>query len=148
MAVNPFSDLHARAFSHETEDIGKVRLAIMNVLATSDLKETSSEGIHGHVIWVLEGTLNDAHAIDLFFCRLSREDLEEIARTLTKRIDDGCNLFLRLDKQDAFRGVVRLADRDDVISVRVRVRSYPARCTLAADLAKQYLTGLLSASGE
>lgn len=140
--VGVFSSLHARAFSHETEDIEKVELAIRNVLDVERVSMHRTEGVHGNAIFVLEASTDDPKCIDGFLRRLTKDDLRAIIGTAVDRVDEDCNMFIRLDKQDAFRGNARLALHDDVISLRMRIRSFPAKRERATSLAVEHLTRL------
>jgi RNA-binding protein len=138
-----FQALHARTLCHATEDIDKVKQAFASAIGDTDISISKTEGHHGNVILVLEAILEDDDAIGEFFERFSDGALSVIIQTLPSRIDDGCNLFIRIDKQSAFAGQIKMADNDDVISVRLRVRSYPARSELAAKAVRAYLALLL-----
>lgn len=138
-----FSSLHARALSHATEDPKKVERAMLNVFGDIELRTTRTEGHHGNPILVIEAHIADMRTIDGFFRRLTEEDVELLASTLARRIDEGCSLYLKLDKQRAFLGEIRLGSGDDVISVRAKVRAFPARCEVAQVAVLGYLKELL-----
>ena len=135
-----FIGLHGRALSHATEDIEKVKRAFTNAVGDLVIKISKTEGHHGNPITVIEGETKEARAISGFFERLSNEDLNTILRTIDARTDEGCNLFLRVDKQSALDGAVRLTDGEDAISVRIRVGAFPSRCEVAKDLVKTFVT--------
>jgi RNA binding exosome subunit len=136
----PLHAIHARTFCHATEDLEKVKLAFSNVVGENTARTTRTEGLHGNPITILEATVEDAEGILGFFGKLGVDDLEEIIRTLDSRIDDWCNLFIRIDKQSALRGDVKLGTNADVISVRVRVKAFPSRAEVAAAAAKAFLS--------
>ena len=140
----PFASLHARTFCHATESPDKVKTAMQNTVGIRELKLSKTEGHHGNPITVMEVDIEEMEGIDDFFSRLSRGDFEELLSSLSSRIDEGCNLFLRIDKQEAFRGTIRLGKDDDVISVRIHVRSFPSKCAIATSIAREYLAGRLS----
>jgi RNA binding exosome subunit len=121
-----FRGLYARAFAHATEDLDKVKVALANVIGPQELTTLATEGIHGNPLTILEGSTSDPDCVPQLFSKLDREDLQTILHTLDNRVDEGCNLFLKLDKQSAFLGQVRLDRGDDVISVRIRVAAFPA----------------------
>jgi len=143
-----FISLHARTYAHATEDLGKVKLAFTNALGSIETKTTRTDGHHGNPITVLEAETTDARAIGEFFGRLSEEDLKALLATIDERIDDGCNLFLRLDKQAAYEGVVRLGGGEDVISVRIKVGAFPSRREIAKDIVRTFAHEDLSKRGE
>ena len=134
-----FASLHARAFSHATENLDKVKRAMENVLGETELKVSRTEGTHGNPITVLEASIEDSDEISCLFGRMSEDDLARLLTTMRNRIDNGCNLFIRIDKQEAYKGGVRLATNDDVISIRLRVLAFPARCEVASEIAKDYI---------
>ncbi len=139
-----FAGLHARAFCHATEDLERVRLAMANVLGDVETRISRTAGIHGNPITVLKTVINDHESIMNFVKQLTEEDLEELLRSLDSRIDDDCNLFIRIDKQEAYQGRVRLARGDDMISIRVRVIAFPARCSVASDVVRELLSSSLA----
>ena len=135
-----FIGLHARTYSHATEDLEKVKSAFSNAVGDLELKIAKTVGHHGNPITVIEGETKDAKTISGFFERLSEDDLNSIIRTIDARTDEGCNLFLRIDKQAALNGIVRLTEGEDAVSVRIRVGAFPSRCEVAKDLVKTFVT--------
>ena len=138
----PFHSLHARAFCHTTEDQTRVRKAMASVLGDVELKVSRTEGHHGNPIEILEAVVEDKDLIADFFRRLDPHDLEAVADSLASRIDNGCNLFIRLDKQAAYLGEIKMAAAGDVISVRIKVNAFPARCEIAQTTVKEFLKDL------
>ncbi len=139
-----FSSLSARAICHSTEDIEKVRQSILNALGEIELHVSMAKGHHGNQMEIVEARTEKMRTIDGVFRKLQAEDLEEIDRTIESRIDDACNLFLRLSKQDAFREIIRLAADDDAISIRIKIRAYPAKRENAIARAREYLANVQS----
>jgi RNA binding exosome subunit len=135
----PFSALHARVFCHATENLEKVRSALLNVVGDAPVKTTATEGHHGNRITILEAVLNDPESISLFFSRLEKGAIEEIARTLDDRTDNGCNIFIRLDKQSAYGGSFSLGAGDDVVSVRLKAKAFPSRPDVAIAATRSFL---------
>lgn len=133
-----FSSLHARTFCHATEDLDRVKTALENAVGKSDVKISRTEGHHGNPIVILETAVEERDGIDEFFARLGRENVDEVLSSLSSRMDESCNLFIRLDKQAAFKREI-IFGSDDVISVRIRVRSYPSRRDIAASAVREYL---------
>jgi RNA binding exosome subunit len=140
-----FGALHARTLCHATEDLDRVKIALENVLGKSELTVTRTEGHHGNPIIVIETVVEDER-IDEFFAKLRIEDVEKLLSSLSSRIDEGCNMFIRIDKQAAFKEDIRIGANDDVISLRVRVRSFPAKKDAATSIAKGYLESRLAVS--
>ena len=139
-----FLALHARAFCHATENLDKVKLALTNIVGHTEIAVSKSEGYYGNPIAILESTVDDQEDILKFFKRLSTSDLDELSRSLISRIDDGCNLFIRIDKQSAYGGAVQLGRNDDIVSVRLRVRAFPAKCEVARNIADEFISSILA----
>lgn len=137
-----FQGLHARTLCHATEDLEKVKLALTTAVGTADITVSKTEGLHGNPITILETLIKDDDSIRRFFQRLSFRDLEEIVRTLDSRMDEKCALYIRLDKQAALGGTVTLGHNDDVILVRLRVRAFPAKLSIASPIVIDFLDGL------
>ena len=142
-----FSVLHARTFCHATEDLCRVKTALENAVGKSEIRISRTEGHHGNPIFILETTLEEWDGMDGFFSRLGKEDIEELLSSLSSRIDESCDLFIRLDKQSAFKGETKLGRNDDVISVRIHVRSYPSKREIAASAVREYLVERTAGKG-
>ncbi|MBU1157915.1 MAG: exosome subunit [Candidatus Thermoplasmatota archaeon] len=134
-----FSSLNARAICHSTEDVEKVRQSMLNALGEIELHVSVAKGHHGNPMEIIEARTEKMREIDGFFKKMQAEDLEVIDRTIESRIDDACNLFLRLSKQDAFHEIIRLATDDDAIAIRIKIRAYPAKRESAIVQAREYL---------
>jgi RNA binding exosome subunit len=134
-----FIGLYARTFCHTTEDLAKVKEAMTNVLGDFELRISKTEGHHGNPITVIESTVDKMNGISGFFAKVDDHDLSLIEDTLATRVDDGCNLFLKIDKQEAFLGKVKLGHEDDFISLRIRVAAFPATCEVAQNNIREYL---------
>ena len=143
----PFAVLHARTFCHATEDFERVKSALENAVGKSETKISKTEGHHGNPIVIIETAVEGMDGIDMFFSKLSRTDVGELLSSLSSRIDDSCDLFVRIDKQAAFKDEIRLGRDDDVISVRIRVRSFPAKREAAYMIVREYLEGVLAGAG-
>ena len=131
-----FRGLYARAFCHATEDLERVKLAVLNTIGPTELSARRTEGVHGNPITIVEGEV-DSEDVGNFFSRLSGSDLNTLSDTLSKRIDEGCNLFVKIDKQSAYLGQVVLGAGNDVISIRIRVSAFPAKCEVAEGVVKE-----------
>lgn len=122
-----------------------MKIALMNVLGKSELIITRTEGHHGNPIIVIETAVEDDR-IDEFFAKLRVEAVEKLLSSLSSRIDDGCNMFIRIDKQAAFKEQIKIGTNDDVISLRVRVRAFPAKKDVATPIVREYLESRLLVS--
>jgi RNA binding exosome subunit len=116
---------------HATEDPEKVAKAIRNLsLGEMPLGSTvnRAKGHHGNEIVTVVFTIRNAKNVEGFLRNiwngLSQLDRTEVHSSLTSRIDNAGTLFLRIDKQDALRGRIRLQDTDPIkIAVSFRAIS-------------------------
>ena len=131
--------MHGRVLSHATERLERVEKSIQNVFRDSKLEVKRTVGHHGNPIIVVEASTTSMDAIADMLARLQPRDIEMLLKTLEDRIDDSCNLFVRLDKQSAFAGEMRLAENDDAIAVRIKVRAFPAKKALAIEVVSDTL---------
>ncbi|GAA0729408.1 RNA binding exosome subunit [Halorubrum trapanicum] len=137
----PFHYVDLRAFSYATEDEKRVEQALYSLLPEEvELDRVENVGHHGDRIVVLSARVETADEMRHVLDRLSElEDLDRVLGELDERVDDNCALFLRLDKQAAFRGEVRLGPG---ITVRTKVEAYPAKKEKAVANARETLSRL------
>ena len=131
-------DSSAMAFSakistiiHATEDPEKVAKAIRN-LSLGEIPVGSTvnraKGHHGNEIVTMVFTIRNAKNVESFLRNiwngLSQLDRTEVHSSLTSRIDNAGTLFLRIDKQEALKGRIRLQDTDPIkIAILFRTMS-------------------------
>ena len=123
----PFSSVHARALCHATENVDSVKLAVQNTVGETDFEVTRTSGHHGNEIMVIEAHVRGGKCGIELLDKLSSSDKEKVLGTLERRVDESCNLFLRLDKQKAFLGELTLAQNDDAVAIRMKVAAFPAK---------------------
>ncbi|WP_316968220.1 RNA-binding domain-containing protein [Candidatus Methanocrinis alkalitolerans] len=131
-----------RAFVASTEDDGKVREALSLFVPKGSVSKTSAVGHFGNEIIILSATLGKKEGLRFFLLlreALPEGDMARLRREAAQRVDDDCKLYLRLDKQAACEGEVRLADCGDAISVSAHLESYPARRDRALKVAEDLL---------
>ena len=133
------SSMHARTICHATEDFARVEQALRTVVGDSVVERSGTEGVHGNVIEVLESSVDDETKILDMLGRISPGDLAEIGSSLDERMDDACQVFLRLDKQEAYAGLLRLTAGEDVVAVRLKVRAFPAKRAIASRIVMDLL---------
>lgn len=143
----PFHYVDLRAFSYATEDEKRVEQALYSLLPEDvELDRVENVGHHGDRIVVLSARVETADEMRHVLDRLSElEDLDRVLGELDERVDDNCALFLRLDKQAAFRGEVRLGPG---ITVRTKVEAYPAKKEKAVANARETLSRLANDEGD
>jgi len=149
MARPSYHWLRLRAVAHPTEDVGRVRDAVAAVAgmppaeAAAALTEERLETHHGLPLTLVEARVERAKDVRAVLDRVFALPgaLDGLRRTLDSRVDEDGILYLRLDKQAAAQGTLRLADQEDAVQVRVKPEAHPA--TRAAALG--ILSGVLEA---
>ncbi|MFB6167501.1 MAG: RNA-binding protein [Haloferacaceae archaeon] len=141
MASIPFHYVDLRAFSYATEDDRRVERALRTLLPDEvELERTESTGYFGDPILVLSARVERADEVRHVLGRLAEaEDVDRIEAELDDRVTENCELFVRLDKQAALGGEVRLGEG---ITLRAKVEAYPANRAAAVENARDALSGL------
>ncbi len=134
-----FHHLYFRTFVHATEDEEKVTKSLRYLVGDAEVNRERSEGHHGNPIMVLESTLSNIGEIREFFDRFDREELERLITTLEKRVDEHCNFFLRVDKQEALQGDLKLVNHDDIIRIRGKIECYPSKYWSALEACQKFI---------
>jgi len=121
------------AIVHATEDVDRVLQALSRVFPDgSRPSKTETRRFNGHygneiriVDLSIRGTPARSFLKYLWKC-LASFDRALLLDTLDKRIDPGGRLHLRLDKEEVFRGILRMKDQDPIkiqLSFRKGVKS-------------------------
>lgn len=136
-AAMPFvNKIEARAYARATEVLERVALSVQSVFPESlrqklVMSRSKAEGQAGDAIIVitatLEGQENCEPVIDYVFEQMDSQSRRAVERSLDIRLDDDCIFFLRIDKQAAFLGIMKIAGESDLISARFHFKHYP-RC--------------------
>ncbi|MFC6786080.1 RNA-binding protein [Halobaculum halobium] len=126
MSSVPFHYVDLRAFCYATEDEKRVEDALRTFLPEEfEIDRVVNAGHHGDRIVVLSARVERADDVRHVLATLA--DLPEWTRVLAEldeRVDDNNSLFLRLDKQAAFKGSAELGPG---ITFRAKVEAYPAK---------------------
>ena len=129
MSQLPIAYVDVRFCAHATEDLDKVMEAVQNVLPSSHIediafKRSSLEGHYGNPITFFETRIKDKQTVKALVENISSNlsvlDKDELARTIHRCVEKG-SLYLRLDKQAAFKGKTKLVTSDP-IRIRIRFR--------------------------
>ncbi|MCY0867901.1 MAG: exosome protein [Desulfurococcus sp.] len=118
------------AFCHATEDCGRVRSSILNLLPPSlrdgvILTEETTTGYYGNRITVFRARiLEQCEEVLRYISSIMDETSKSILRvSIHLRFDQKARrLTLRFSKQDAFMGKARLLDSDDVVKIVVHFK--------------------------
>ena len=117
-------------FAHATEDQNKVLKAVKNILPPRyadkvSFSKKSLKGDYGNPIIFFKTQIKDPEIAESFLSNISSSlpaiDKEELLRHLDLHLNKG-SLYIRLDKQEAFRGKFRLC-RADPIRIQIRFKT-------------------------
>ncbi len=116
---------------HATEDPEKVASATRNLCFDGTPMSSTmhrAKGHHGNEIVTLGFTIRSAKSVERLLQNIwrgfSQLDRTEIYLSLASRIDSTGTLFLRIDKQDSFKGKIRLENSDPIkIEISFRTKS-------------------------
>jgi len=115
-------------YCHATEDLEKVETALMNIVPPSirnKVKITRDvlRGHHGNPIIVLRVRITDKEdammTVQFLSSLMTELDRKRIDDTLALRLDKSKNLYIRVDKQYAYCGLIRVMEHDDVIKIKI-----------------------------
>ena len=126
----PVAYVDVRFCVHATEDVDKVMKAIQTVLPIENeedeitFNENATEGHYGNPITFFETRIKNKKVINAIIDNLSDKlgslDKTQLSETLDRCFEKG-SLFLRLDKQAAMQGKIKLVNSDP-IRIRIRFR--------------------------
>jgi len=141
MAEVPFHYIDLRTFCYATEDDKRVEQALRTHLPKEvEIERATSEGHHGDRILVLSARVENADEMRHVLSTVAEiSDVERLLDELDERVDENCSLFLRLDKQSAYRGEAELGEG---ITLRAKVEAYPAKKEKAVESAREALSAL------
>lgn len=137
------------SFIHATEDPDKVIAACRNVLPADYAGEIAFERRHllGHYrnpITLLRARIKRKQVVAAFIENLagSLSDVEKrfLSSDVSRRIDDKGALYLRLDKQEAFQGQMKLGNMDPI---RITLKLFRRRKSLEETIDFYRSLGLL-----
>ncbi len=127
MSQLPIAYVDIRFCAHATEDIDKVVEAVHNILPSDNIEEVSFkksglEGHYGNPITFFETRIKDKETIralvENLSANLSSWDKEELSREIHRYVEKG-SLYIRLNKQAALQGKIKLVTSD---AIRIRIR--------------------------
>lgn len=141
MADIPFHYIDLRAFCYATEDDRRVEQALRTFLPEDfEIERAKSEGHHGDRILVLSARVENADEMRHVLSKVAElPAVDDLRSELDERVDENCSLFLRFDKQSAYRGEVELGEG---ITLRTKVEAYPAKKENAVENAREALASL------
>lgn len=128
----PISYIDIRFFAHATEDLDKAVEAVQHVLPSDYLSNIAFSrrnlrGHYGNPITLFETRIKDKKTIKALIENLSAHLNEFDKGTLREEIDrhvEKGSLYIRLDKQAALQGELKLCTADPI---RIRIRLKKAK---------------------
>jgi RNA binding exosome subunit len=129
-------EIRCWAICHSTEDEHKVESALRNVIGTDvTLEHNRTETHFGQPMLIISGRAKGGKKFSDIVNRISPEDIEAILGQLEERLDSDNTLHIRLDKQQAYGGVLKLSSdldpptrkRRDSIDIDIHITTYPSR---------------------
>lgn len=115
--------LEARAYAHATEDLDRVVEAVRNVAPGGRIAVAKARGHHGNEIAVVTAEVEGCEASDALKYILNNLDEIEFNIFINSININKNRLYIRINKQKALSGVLRLDEGDDVVVVEARVAS-------------------------
>ena len=118
-----------RFSGHATEDLPKVIDAVHRVLPADHIddiafRKKTLRGHYGNPITLFDTRIKKKKVVDALvdhlFSSLNEQDKEGLLREIDQHVEEG-SLYIRLDKQAAFQGEMKLGSADP-IRVRIRFR--------------------------
>lgn len=118
------------ASCHATEDCGRVLTALKN-LVPPHLRdkvvflEEQQKGYYGNPITIIRASLAEeaGEVLSYIASNLPESEKRVLGLTLDLRYDKrDKRLIIRLSKQDAYLGALRLLDHDDIVKVVIRFK--------------------------
>jgi len=121
------------AIVHATEDVDRVLQALSRVFPDGSLPSKAEtrrfNGHYGNEIRIVDLSIRGATArsfLKYLWKGLASFDRALILDTLDKHLDPSGGLHLRLDKEEAFRGILRMKEQDPIkihLSFRKEIKS-------------------------
>lgn len=119
-----------RAFVAATEDEGRVREALGIFVPLNRISATSANGHFENEILILEANLRKKES-QAFFQILNEQlpagERARLRREIPERLEGESHFHLRLDKQVAYKGMIRLTESSDALDVSALIKTYPAK---------------------
>lgn len=139
--------LKVSAIVHATEDSRKVSQAMRNISRSNGITEPAAiraKGHHGNQITTLVLTIKNPKVAENcmwdIWNRLDTLDKETILSSLVSRINPAGILYLRIDKQEAFKEKITLQESDPIrLSISFKIR---AKLDGIVNDIQKFLTGI------
>lgn len=132
-----------RMFVYENEDEQELRTALNNIFPDVIPEVEEAEGLLEDEIIILSGVIDKKRYLKDFlnnlFEELGTDEIIKLYDDIDKKMDDQCNLFLRLSKEDAIDEDWHIIDNGDSIHLKIKVEAYPAKKEIAVKNMKEFI---------
>ncbi|TXT56955.1 MAG: hypothetical protein BAJATHORv1_20553 [Candidatus Thorarchaeota archaeon] len=127
------SKVEIRTHALATEIPERVEEALLNLFPEKyrediGINRTATEAHLGYPILVLQTTVKKKklcqETLEYLLSHLNEGDKTFLLKSISHRVDDSCNFYLRLDKQQAYQGSIQLARTADMISIQFNYIKY------------------------
>ena len=140
----PFSSAVVSTHAHATEDEQCVLEALRTLLPEAvEVRQSKLKGHHGNPITGFEARVNRKILLrklwERVVAKLRAGELDNIRGILPMKIDDSCRIYLRFDKQLAYRGELVLAESGDAIHLKLKTAAFPAKREIAVGLVEKFV---------
>jgi RNA binding exosome subunit len=129
-----------RAFVYGTENKEKVLESIKTLFPNSSPQCEATEGYYKNPVLILYNKIDKKSEIKDFVGKLSSMNdptKKRILYQLKDKMDDSGNLFLRFDKQRAYKGDFKVVEHGDSIHLKIKIAAYPAKKKVALKIARK-----------
>lgn len=140
------TEISMEVFSHATEESGKVLKALFSLIPTHfrskvEVKEEAVRGYFKNPIIIYRTKLSNRQEVEDTFSLLVQEisegDKVRLGREIEHRIDESGKLYLRFDKQAAYRGAMSVRQDDDTIKLVLRFSGYTSKRDRIKDVCRE-----------
>ncbi len=132
------------AVVHSTEDREKVGEAISTLFPFEfEILVSKAKGHYGNPMEYLEVELKKAGEVKKFWKNLVEllgDQINEILNSLDDRIDPQNVLHIKIDKQKAYLGEVKITHGGDPIAVKAKLVTFPAKREAIIEFARKICT--------
>jgi RNA binding exosome subunit len=118
---------------HVTENLQKVLTAVRNLFPNPyndnvSFKKENLWGHHKNLIIFVKTTIKKKNRIyaliENVYTKLDIKDKDELSKAFIQRLDNKKMFFLRLDKQKAYLGKIKLSTIDPIL-IKIKLNFYP-----------------------
>jgi len=129
-------NIRIRVFTKDNEEQIRKRLIELIPSKKTKVERTVARGLENDKIIIYQAVIKNNADINKFLNKI-----KEPIRTgnIEERIDDQCNLYLRLDKEAMLRNKLKLTYGGNCFHIRIAIAAYPAKKEKALKIIKEFL---------